>query len=165
MWSICSRSLASMADSPMPNSTQGPGQDLAPSRLPGGRAPPVFSAWRGTPGGARQHDDGGARPAPRHSPGGAPVVVQHRAALRGAWPAAGCFLRHGPLRVGLGKIGLDPVGRRAHGTPCQSLRQHVLGQIVAGGPQPPGGDDQVGPARAISTAERSRWGLSPTTVW
>ena len=76
--------------------------------------------------------------------GGAPVVDQDGAAL-GEHGLLKIVLRHGP--PGAGKIIPDALGRGLveHQLLSKRLGQHVFRQVIAGGAQPPGGDDDISP--------------------
>lgn len=82
-----------------------------------------------------------------HAGGGAPVVVQHRAPL-GQHGLLVVVLRHGAAGVEPLKVGLDAAGggRVEHQLFAEALGQHVFGQIVAGGAQAAGGNENVRPA-------------------
>ena len=98
------------------------------------------------PGRAGEHDHADAAGLKGHAGGGAPVVVQHRAPL-GEHGLLVVVLRHGPAGVEPLEVGLDAAGGglMEHQRFAEALRQHVLGEVVAGGAQAAGGDDNVRP--------------------
>ena len=78
--------------------------------------------------------------------GSAPVVGENGAAL-GQHGLLEVVLGHGPAGVELLKIGTDALGRRLVKDQlfAEGGGQYVLGQIVTGGAQAAGGDEDVGP--------------------
>ena len=105
---------------------------------------PVLEHGAALAGGAGEHDDVdpvGLKGAAR---GGAPVVGENGAAL-GQHGLLHVVLRHGPANAG--KVGADALGRSLvkHQLLAEGLSQDVFGQIVAGGAQAAGGDDDVRP--------------------
>ena len=105
---------------------------------------PVAEHHLTLPGRAGEHEHVGATGLEGHPRGGAPVVVQHGAP----------FGDHGLLEVVLGDRGAplgkpfpDPLGGGfvVHQFLPEGLGHRHLGQVVAGGPQAPGGDEDVRP--------------------
>ena len=106
---------------------------------------PVAEHLLALPGRAGEHEHVGAAGYKGHPRGGAPVVVQHGAAFRD----------HGLLEVVLGDRGApggealpDPLGGGlvVDQLLAKGLGHGHLGQVVTGGPQAPGGDEDVRPA-------------------
>ena len=98
-------------------------------------------------GGTGEHDDPDAVGLKGAARGGAPVVGEDGAAL-GQVGLLEVVVRHGTAGVEPLEVIPDPLGGRLviHQLLAKALGQHVLGQVVAGGSQAAGGDDDVGPA-------------------
>ena len=105
---------------------------------------PVAEHGAALAGGAGEHDDVDPLGLEGAAGGGAPVVGQHGAAL-GEHGLLEVVLRHGA--AGAGEVAGDAVGGPLVKDQLfpKSLGQHVFGQVVAGGAQAAGGDDDVGP--------------------
>ena len=99
------------------------------------------------PGRAGEHDHGDAVLFPGAARSGAPVVDQHGAALR-QHGLLEVVLRHLPAGVDPGEVVPDALGGAGvkGQLPVEAVRQHVFGQVVAGGAEAAGGDNQVSPA-------------------
>ncbi len=105
---------------------------------------PVLEHGPALAGGAREHDDVDPIRFKGAAGGGAPVVGQDGAPL-GEHGLLEVVVRHGPADTI--KIGADALRRTLVKDQllAKGLGQHVFGQIVAGGPQASGGDDDVRP--------------------
>ena len=77
--------------------------------------------------------------------GGSPPVVGQDGAALWQHGLLQIVVRHGPFR--LGKVGADALRRGLVKDELftKRLGQHVLSQVVAGGAQPAGGDDDIRP--------------------
>ena len=98
------------------------------------------------PGGAGEHDDPYPLRLKGAAGGGAPVVCKDGAALR-QHGLLEVVLRHGPVGVEALEVAADALGRGLvkDQLPPEDLGQSLLGEVVAGGPQAAGGDEDVGP--------------------
>ena len=124
---------------------QGTGDDDPVGQLPEVGEDPVGEHGLALPGRAGEHDDPDPVGFKGHAGGGAPVVVQHGAAL-GQHGLLVIVVRHGAVGVQILEIGLNPLGGGGvkHQLFAKALGQHRFGQVIAGGPQPAGGEDDVG---------------------
>ena len=116
------------------------GQILQIGQGPVGEHLPALPGWTG------EHDHPDPLRFEGAAGGGAPVVGENGAAL-GQHGLLEVVLGHGPAGVELLKIGTDALGRRLVKDQlfAEGGGQYVLGQIVTGGAQAAGGDEDVGP--------------------
>ena len=104
---------------------------------------PVAEHHLTLPGRAGEHEHVDSVGLEGHAGGSAPVVLQHGAALR-EHGLLEIIFGHGPLH--LEEAVPDALGRGLveEESLAEGLRQGHLGQVVAGGAQTAGGDDDVG---------------------
>ena len=121
---------------------------------------PVLEHVPALPGRARQHENVDPVLAEGAARGGAHRVVEDGAAHRQHGLLA-VVLRHGPARPGeVGPNGLQDV-RVELELSAEGLADGLLGQVVVGGAQAPGGDDDVRPAAGDVQGVRQALGVVP----